>query len=215
MAKLKPEEVRWFQEAMNNWDDRYLKNVKAIKVDGVAGDSTRQRAELEKFYMGFGRYRTSPTGDLTPKFKRALKDPKGKHMGARTLAAGAARRRRQRKAQASAGNPSRAWGGCRGVTNEIIRIVGNDAPVGSRKRTATYGNPRSDHHVSQIWADAIDFRIANAYSLAKRIARELGGEWSGDYDSFYITRNGKRFRVQIIAGTHGTGPHLHVGVRRA
>jgi hypothetical protein len=107
------------------------------------------------------------------------------------------------------------WGGSRGVTNEIIRIVGGRAPVTSRKRVETFGNPGSDHHVSQRTADAVDFGIANAYNLAREIARKLGGTWNGDYDSFTIVRKGKTFRVQGIAAVHGTGPHLHYGVRRA
>lgn len=110
-----------------------------------------------------------------------------------------------------------AWGGCRGVTNEVIRFVAQDSPgipVTSRKRVALFGNPGSDHHVSQLRADAVDFGTANNYGLGVRIAHHLGGSWSRDYESFEIRYDGRRYRVQIIAGTHGTGPHLHVGVRR-
>ena len=110
---------------------------------------------------------------------------------------------------------STEWGGARAVTNEIVGIVGNRAPVTSRKRTATYGNPGSDHHVSQVNADAVDFGIANAHWLKNEVSRKMGGPSSlADYGAFYVTRNGKRFRIQGIAGTHGTGPHLHYGVRR-
>lgn len=112
------------------------------------------------------------------------------------------------------GLTDRRWGGSRAVTNEIIRIVKGRAPVTSRKRVETFGNPGSDHHVLQRTADAVDFGIANAYDLAREIARKLGGSWDGDYDSFTIVRKGKSYRVQQIAGTHGTGPHLHCGVRR-
>jgi hypothetical protein len=109
-----------------------------------------------------------------------------------------------------------AWGGSRGVTNEVIGIVNGRAATTSRKRVATFGNPGSDHHVSQRSADAVDFAIAEAHWLKNEISRRLGGPSTlADYGSFYIRRKGKRFRVQIIAGTHGTGPHLHVGVRRA
>lgn len=110
--------------------------------------------------------------------------------------------------------PSTKWGGSRAVTDEVIRIVAGRAPVTSRKRTAMYGTPGSDHHVSQKQADAVDFGTAPNYALAREIAQKLGGRWLGDYDAFTITRNGQRYRVQIIAGPHGTGPHLHVGVRR-
>lgn len=108
-----------------------------------------------------------------------------------------------------------SWGGCRTVTNEVIRIVGGRAPVTSRKRWELYGNPDSDHYMGNKTADAVDFGISTAYSLGREIGQRLGGAWSYDYQSFYVVRNGRRYRVQIIAGTHGTGPHLHVGVRLA
>lgn len=109
----------------------------------------------------------------------------------------------------------RRWQGSRAVTNEIIDIVGKRASVSSRKRRPTFGNPGSDHHVSQRNADAVDFAIAEAHGLKNEISRSLGGPVRlPDYGSFAITRNGKRYRVQGIAGTHGTGPHLHYGVRR-
>jgi hypothetical protein len=107
------------------------------------------------------------------------------------------------------------WGGCRRVTNKIIRIVDGDAPVTSRKRAACYGNCGSDHHISQLKADAVDFGTANNYRLRDKIMRKLG--YNGnvvDYGNYYITHRGKRYRIQPIAGTHGTGPHLHIGVRR-
>jgi hypothetical protein len=122
---------------------------------------------------------------------------------------------RKRVAKAEAAAEAALWGGSRVVTNEVIRIVGNRAPVTSRKRTETFGNPGSDHHVSQTTADAVDFGIGEAHWLKNEISRKLGGPASlPDYGSFGVTRNGRRFRVQLIAGTHGTGPHLHVGVRR-
>lgn len=112
------------------------------------------------------------------------------------------------------------WGGSRAVTNEIVRIVGKRAPVTSRKRAASdplsKANPGSDHNEANTLADAVDFGIAEAYALARELAAKLGApnQWSGDYDSFTVRRNGHSYRVQIIAGTHGTGPHLHVGVER-
>lgn len=107
------------------------------------------------------------------------------------------------------------WGGSRQITNEVIAIVGSRAPITSRKRTETFGNPDSDHHVSQLTADAVDFGIANAQALMDEIARKLGGPSDVvDFQRFNVVRNGVTYRVQIIAVTHGTGPHLHVGVRR-
>ena len=108
------------------------------------------------------------------------------------------------------------WGGSRAVTNEVIRIVDGRARVGSRKRWELFGNRASDHYRGNLNADAIDFLIAEAHWLKNEISRRLGGPMSlPDYGSFYVKRRGKVYRVQIIAGTHGTGPHLHVGVRRA
>lgn len=122
---------------------------------------------------------------------------------------------RYRKLRAVEALSSRLWGGSRTVTNEAIRIVGSRASVSSRKRVATFGNPGSDHHVSQVTADAVDFAIAEAHSLADEVARKLGGpDDIADYQAFAVRRAGRTYRVQIIAGTHGTGPHLHVGVRR-
>ena len=110
---------------------------------------------------------------------------------------------------------SSEWGGSRAVTNEVIGIVGKRAQVTSRKRTETFGNPGSDHHVSQKLADAVDFGVAEAHWLKNEISRKLGGPAKlEDYGTFIVKRNGYSYRVQIIAGTHGTGPHLHVGVRR-
>jgi len=87
-----------------------------------------------------------------------------------------------------------------------------------RKRAAndplSIANPGSDHSGRNLNADAVDFGIASAYSLGSEIARKLGGSWSTDYQSFNVRRNGRTYRVQIIAGTHGTGPHLHCGVAR-
>jgi len=109
----------------------------------------------------------------------------------------------------------RLWGGSRAVTNEVIRIVGARARVTSRKRVVTFGNPGSDHHVSQATADAVDFDARDAHDLADEISRKLGGPRDiADFQRFTIRRNGRDYRVQIIAAAHGTGPHLHVGVRR-
>jgi len=129
-----------------------------------------------------------------------------------------ARRVKQLRAEAMrrrATVSDRLWGGSRTVTNEVIRIVGARARITSRKRVVTFGNPGSDHHVSQLTADAVDFDARNAHGLADEISQRLGGPRDiADYQRFTIRRNGRDYRVQIIAGEHGTGPHLHVGVRR-
>ena len=115
-----------------------------------------------------------------------------------------------------------AWGGSESIlVNEVIPLVAKyrgAGKEGSGKRTETYGNPGSDHHTSQTTASARDFYLVNDYAMAGLIFAKLTGrpasEWGGDYSAFYITRAGRSYRVQAIAGTHGTGPHLHIGIRR-
>ncbi len=111
------------------------------------------------------------------------------------------------------------YSGARAVTNEVIDIVNGRAPVTSRKRSPTHplslANPGSDHSGLNRTADAVDFGIAEAHWLKNEISRKLGGPGVlPDYGTFTVNRNGRHYRVQIIAGTHGTGPHLHVGVKR-
>ena len=123
--------------------------------------------------------------------------------------------RRKKQIAAAKPKPSRLWGGSRTVTNEIIDIVNNRARITSRKRFTTLGNPGSDHYVGNVRADAVDFGIGNAHWLKNEISKKLGGPSNlPDYGTFLVRRDGKTFRVQMIAGTHGTGPHLHVGVKR-
>jgi hypothetical protein len=109
------------------------------------------------------------------------------------------------------------WGGCEDIIqNEVLPIyVRHGVPITSGKRWETFGNPTSDHHMSQVNASARDAGTANNYSLRDEVMRALGvGGGISDYGAYYITRSGASFRVQPIAGTHGTGPHLHIGIRR-
>ena len=111
---------------------------------------------------------------------------------------------------------AKKWGGCRLVTERIIDIVDGRAKVTSRKRWELFGNPSSDHYRGNKLADAVDFGTADNHALKNEISQGLGGPSQlADYQSFYISMDGMRFRVQAIAGTHGTGPHLHYGVARA
>lgn len=109
------------------------------------------------------------------------------------------------------------WGGCRAVIdNEVLPVYQKyGVPITSRKRTETYGNPTSDHHVSQVNADAVDGGVATAYGIQDKVGESVGVGDMQDYVNEYFTYEGVRFRIQTIAGTHGTGPHLHTGIRRA
>lgn len=113
------------------------------------------------------------------------------------------------------------WGGSESVEREIEAVVEKKRGEcsGSEKRAATdplsVGNPSSDHNAANTTSYAIDFYLVADYETAYAIAAHFDAEWAGDYDSFYVERGGRTFRVQLIAGTHGTGPHLHTGTRRA
>lgn len=98
-----PTEIKRAQDLMNAFTTKYLRGVKPIPEDGVAGPMTRIRVETCKWYLGFGKTRKAPNGDITDKFVRALESPKGKFLGRQVLLAGASRRARQRTAR-RAGN---------------------------------------------------------------------------------------------------------------
>lgn len=102
----------------------------------------------------------------------------------------------------------------------IPTYVKHGIPVTSRKRWETYGNPSSDHYYGNRDADAADGGVANAFWLHAEITRKFVSEGMplnaplSDYVERYCTTpNLRRFRVQCIAETHGTGPHYHSGVR--
>lgn len=109
------------------------------------------------------------------------------------------------------------WGGGRKIMQKevwpIVKAAGISPTSGKRKET--FGNPSSDHYWLNIWAFAKDYATASNERLAQRIRSKLTpGQTHHDYESFYFTRYGCRFRGQIIASDHGTGPHLHVGIKR-
>lgn len=108
------------------------------------------------------------------------------------------------------------------VKYEVIPLLDlAGVPVTSRKRWATFGNSSSDHYMGNTNADAVDGGTTENYELGTRIKRSLTGDANTkmvDYEDFFITRahtgSEETYRVQIIAATHGTGPHLHIGVKR-
>jgi len=113
-----------------------------------------------------------------------------------------------------------SWGGAKSIIVNEVLPVGKKwgIPVTSKKRWETYGNPGSDHYRGNKDAFAADFATDSNYAFGAALGKALGVSYSGpadDYRSFYIERAGRNFRVQVISGTHGTGPHTHVGVKRA
>lgn len=206
--------VKTLQRKLNAFDKRFRLKHKPLLVDGKMGRNTKNAVKRTKYYMGYAHpYNNEPGAEFYWRLEHPRTVSKKFNITRAGMRRGVARRSKRRRAL-HAVQWDWAWAGSRGVTNEVIRIVNGRAPITSRKRWELFNNPSSDHYMLNRTADAVDFGTASNYELANEIARKLGGSWSGDYDSFIITRKGKQFRVQIIAGTHGTGPHLHVGVRR-
>lgn len=114
----------------------------------------------------------------------------------------------------------RMWAGSRYFTNRAIEHIDaiRDRPaVTSRKRLTAFGNPSSDHWIANRTADAVDFALNSDQRAATRLAKAVG--WTGrgeftSFGSFTVGHGGRSYRIQIIWTTHGTGPHLHLGVRR-
>ena len=109
-----------------------------------------------------------------------------------------------------------AWGGSKWIIAREVRPVVKKHGIRrtSGKRSETFGNPSSDHFIGNRLAYAEDYATDSNHALADEIGRNLGIGNITDYAEYYIKRWGFTYRVQIIAGTHGTGPHLHVGVKR-
>lgn len=167
----------------------------------------RERLRKRKRQMREAR-RTGKAGHL----KAAAR-----HGRAARKLAGLIRRAKAELYSVAAGFPF--WGGSKFIVATEVRPIVQRAGhrVTSNKRWETFGNPGSDHHRSQRLAYAEDYDAVEAHDLATQIRRELTGDPNAvhsDYEAFYIERRGHTYRVQIIAGTHGTGPHLHVGVER-
>lgn len=109
------------------------------------------------------------------------------------------------------------WGGSDDILSNEVDPIARKRGLhpNSAKRTDCYGNCASDHHTSQSYASARDYPTANNHALKNRIALQVVGRSVADYEDVYFRRAGRTYRFQAIAGTHGTGPHLHIGIRRA
>ena len=114
-----------------------------------------------------------------------------------------------------------SWAGTKSIaTNEVVPVARKyGVPVTSRKRAAnhplTVMNPSSDHSATNTTAYAIDFGTYSGADLAGSIAEALGisGYSTGNFDSYYIERAWRSFRVQILWAVEAHYDHVHVGIR--
>lgn len=146
--------------------------------------------------------------------RRFLKSEIGSRSRKRARAA-IKRLKRLRAAVVLSGPPH--WGGGKQIMRDevwpIMRRLGISPTSG--KRRETFGNPGSDHFFLNIWAFAKDWATSNNQSAAQKVRATLTpGQIHHDYEEFYFERYGHTYRGQIIASTHGTGPHLHIGIKR-
>jgi hypothetical protein len=114
--------------------------------------------------------------------------------------------------------PSEWSGGASICEREVVPVASRyGAPITSRKRTTTLGNPSSDHYVGNTTAYAVDIGTFNGAPIAHAIAKALGisGYSTGNYNGYYIQRCSKTFRVQILWAVSGHYDHVHCGVRLA
>jgi hypothetical protein len=123
------------------------------------------------------------------------------------------RQQRQQKPPIGTG----PWGGSMSVIErEVVPVYSRfGVPVTSRKRTVTLGNPSSDHYVGNTTAYAADGGTFSGAACAHAVAQSLGisGYSTGNYNNYYITRSGKRFRIQILWAVPGHYNHIHTGCR--
>jgi hypothetical protein len=116
----------------------------------------------------------------------------------------------------SSGDP--CWGGGRDILEREVAPVAarHGAPITSRKRTSTLGNPSSDHYVGNVLAYALDIGTFSGAGLAHDIADALGIDnySTGNYNGYLIHRDGHTYRIQILWAVSGHWDHVHVGCRR-
>ena len=107
------------------------------------------------------------------------------------------------------------WGGCEDILEAWLDPMAarrGIVPTAGKEYGHTAGG---DHDPNVSNASARDWATPENYSLRNAMARRLGIEAViYDYGFYYFYVNGVRYRLQPIAGTHGTGPHLHQGLRR-
>lgn len=128
----------------------------------------------------------------------------------------------QGKLQLSDVNLTLAWGGTKSIFEQFVTPImrRHDLEPGSRKRSydTVDGSAMSDHYQGNKSAYAVDYPTYEGEAAARALARRMGypGWRPNTYDSFQVTVDGQRFRVQILWGAKVKhGDHVHVGIRRA
>lgn len=114
-----------------------------------------------------------------------------------------------------------AWGGTASIFRQFItpflREHGLNAGSTKRGYDTVPGPGVSDHFTGSRHAYAVDYPTFRGEHAARALAHAMGhGSWRpNSYDSFTVTVDGQRFRVQILWGARiAHGDHVHVGVRR-
>lgn len=108
------------------------------------------------------------------------------------------------------------------IKYEVIPVLhAAGVPVTSRKRWATFGNPSSDHWMGNKDADAVDggtFSPNDELGSAIVTALKNRKTAMSGFAEFTIARSHtgseETYRIQVITEPHGTGPHVHSGVKR-
>lgn len=177
-------------------------------VDAIQEKVARQIARLHEEIADLNARITSLENrkdDIVSKIKRLVRRWKAK----------------RRRYHYSAGAPH--WGGSDDIIRREVDPVAKryGAPLTSRKRSATdpltLANPGSDHSALATYASAADYGTFSGAKLAHSIAAKLGigGYSTGNYNGYYIVRDGRTFRVQILWAVDGHFNHVHVGIRQS
>lgn len=227
MAKMSKQEVKGLQRDLNDFVKSFVRGGREpLPVDGVKGFQTNERIRDCKFWLGFGEHKIN--ADVDDEFRWALKHPRRVQKGddKKRPKRGKQRRKRHRARhqtkvrKAIRKRSDKRFAGSRYFTNRVIDISDKHRKtviVTSRKRPILLGNTGSDHNFFQRLADAVDEAFDNDQRLMDIVADELGGPNDvNDFQHFTLVnpQNGRHYRAQLIAVTHGTGPHFHSGFRR-
>lgn len=113
------------------------------------------------------------------------------------------------------------WGGAKSVFDQFVTpfMRRHDLAAGSQKRSydTVDGPGMSDHYVGSTRSYAIDYPTYSGEDEARALARAMGNNsWQpNSYNSFTVTTDGAKFRVQILWGPAiDHADHVHVGVSR-